>query len=374
MADYLGKNIPKLGFGLMRLPMVGDQVDMPQTKAMVDKFLAAGFTYFDTAYGYLDGKSEIAAKEALVDRYPREAFQLATKLPAFAANTAQQAKDMLTTSLKRTGAGYFDFYLLHNLGDDRTAAFDQYGIWDYVLEQREKGVLKHVGFSFHDKAEVLDQLLTQHPQMEFVQLQVNWADWHSPTVQSAKCMEVARRHGKPVVIMEPVKGGSLAALPESVAQVLRQADAGASLPSWSLRFAASQPQVVTVLSGMSTLAQMEDNIATMAHFTPLTDAENQAIDRAREVLSAIPNVPCTGCQYCVKGCPMDIAIPGIFSAMNNRMVYGNQAGAQGNYNWETRKGGVASKCIACGQCESVCPQHIAIIDTLRQAAEWFEAR
>ena len=373
--EYLGKSIPKLGFGLMRLPMIGDQVDIAQTEQMVDSFLAAGFTYFDTAYGYLDGKSEEAVKTALVDRHPRSSFQLATKLPAWAgAQTAQEAKAMLATSLKRTGAGYFDFYLLHNLGDDRTAAFDRFGIWDYVKEQKEKGVLRHVGFSFHDKAEVLDQLLTQHPEMEFVQLQVNWADWDSPTIQSAKCMEVARKHHKPVIIMEPVKGGSLTSLTPEVARVFRQADPHASLPSWAIRFAASQPQVITVLSGMSSLAQMRDNIATMQRFTPLSEAEQQVVAQARAALNAIPSVPCTNCQYCVKGCPMEIAIPGIFKALNNLLVYGNEEGARGNYAWETRLGGVASKCIACGQCESVCPQHIQIIDWLKQAAAKLESK
>lgn len=373
--DYLGKDIPKLGFGLMRLPMLGDQVDLEQTKEMVDKFLAAGFTYFDTAYGYLDGKSEAAAREALVNRYPRDKFQLATKLPAWAGpQTAQQARDMLITSLKRTGAGYFDFYLLHNLGDERTAAFDRFGIWDYVLEQKAKGVLKHVGFSFHDKAEELDRLLTLHPEMEFVQLQVNWADWDSPSIQSAKCMEVARKHGKPVIIMEPVKGGSLAALPQQVSRIMTQADPNASLSSWAIRFAASQPQVITVLSGMSNIAQMEDNIATMKHFSPLNQAQLQVIAQAQAALAAIPSVPCTGCQYCVKGCPAGVAIPGIFKALNNLLIFGNREGALGNYSWETRHGGVASKCVACGQCESVCPQHIPIIQRLKEAAAQLEVQ
>lgn len=373
--DYLGKDIPKLGFGLMRLPMLGDQVDLEQTKEMVDKFLAAGFTYFDTAYGYLDGKSEAAAREALVNRYPRDKFQLATKLPAWAGpQTAQQARDMLATSLKRTGAGYFDFYLLHNLGDERTAAFDRFGIWDYVLEQKAKGVLKHVGFSFHDKPEELDRLLTLHPEMEFVQLQVNWADWDSPSIQSARCMEVARKHGKPVIIMEPVKGGSLAALPQQVSRIMTQADPNASLSSWAIRFAASQPQVITVLSGMSNIAQMEDNIATMKHFAPLNEAQLQVIAQAQAALAAIPSVPCTGCQYCVKGCPAGVAIPGIFKALNNLLIFGNREGALGNYSWETRHGGVASKCVACGQCESVCPQHIPIIQRLKEAAAQLEVQ
>ena len=370
--DYLGKNIPKLGFGLMRLPMKGTEVDIEQTKVMVDKFLAAGQTYFDTAYGYIGGKSEEAIKVALVDRYPRESFQLATKLPAFAANSAEEAREMLTTSLRRTGAGYFDFYLLHNCGDNRTEKYDNYGMWDYVLEQKEKGLLKHVGFSFHDKADVLDDLLTKHPEMEFVQLQINYADWESPSVQSRLCYEVARKHNKPVIIMEPVKGGNLVNMPDSVTDVFKSANPNVSVPSWALRFAGSLEGIVTVLSGMSNIEQMEDNLKNMVPFKPLSAEEQAVIVKAREALNAIPSIPCTGCQYCVKGCPMEINIPGAFSAMNNQLIYNNPQSAKGAYGWATHEGGKASACIACGQCESVCPQHIEIIEELKRVAAALE--
>lgn len=371
--DYLGKDIPKLGFGLMRLPMLGQEVDVEQTKKMVDMFMEKGFRYFDTAYGYIGGKSEEAIKEALVDRYPRESFYLATKLPAWAgANNAEEAKQMLETSLRRTGAGYFDFYLLHNCGDTRTKAFDDYGMWDYVLQKKAEGVLKHVGFSFHDKAEVLDELLTKHPEMEFVQLQINYADWESESVQSRKCYEVARKHGKPVIIMEPVKGGNLAALPESVGSILEGANPDASHSSWALRFAASLEGVVTVLSGMSNIAQMEDNLKTMSAFKPMDEADKKVIDKAVAALNAIEKVPCTGCQYCVKGCPMSINIPSIFSAVNTNLVFNNLASAKSSYGWATNKGGKASDCIECGQCESVCPQHISIIEELKKAKALFE--
>lgn len=340
---------------------------------MVDKFLEAGFTYFDTAYGYLGGKSEEAVKTALVDRYPRESFQLATKLPAWAgAQTAGEAKEMLQTSLRRTGAGYFDFYLLHNCGDDRTQAFDKFGIWDYALEMKEKGLLKHVGFSFHDKADVLDELLTKHPEMEFVQLQINYADWEDDNVQSRRCYEVARKHNKPVIIMEPVKGGLLANPPETVAQVLKAAAPEKNLPSWALRFAASLEGIITVLSGMSTLEQMEQNLATMKEFSPLSAQEQAVVAQAREALASLPSIPCTSCQYCVKGCPQGIPIPGVFSAMNTHLIYGNTERAKGNYGFATRGKGKASDCIQCGQCESVCPQHISIIQQLQQAAEVLE--
>lgn len=370
---YLGEEIKKLGFGLMRLPMIGDEVDLPQTKEMVDLFLKSGFTYFDTAYGYLNGKSEAAIKEALVDRYPRESFQLATKLPAWAgANTAEEAKQMFFTSLERTGAGYFDFYLLHNLGDNRTESFDRFGIWDFVREQKEKGLIKHLGFSFHDKADILDAVLTAHPDMEFVQLQINYADWESPSIQSRACFEAARKHGKPVIIMEPVKGGALANLPAPAADILKAANPNVSLSSWAVRYAASLPGIITVLSGMSTLDQMNDNLATMTAFTPLSDKEREAVAKVQQVLKDLPQVPCTDCRYCVKGCPQQINIPGVFKAMNTLLIYNNPGQAQGDYNWGTHEGGKASACIGCGQCEAACPQHIHIIDELKRAAETFE--
>ncbi len=370
--SYLGHDIPKLGFGLMRLPMLEKEVDIEQTKTMVDMFLKAGFTYFDTAYGYIGGKSEEAVKAALVDRYPRESFQLATKLPAWAAKSAEEAREMLQTSLRRTGAGYFDFYLLHNCGDTRTAKFDEWDLWNFVLEEKAKGTLKHVGFSFHDKADVLDDLLTKHPEMEFVQLQINYADWESDSVQARKCYEVARKHNKPVIIMEPVKGGSLANLPEAVSGIFEAAEPEASNSSWALRFAASLDGIVTVLSGMSNIAQMEDNLKTMSAFKPLDDADKQVIEDAQSALAAIPHIECTGCQYCTKDCPMQINIPGIFSNMNTYLVYNNLAGAKGGYGWSTNKGGKASACIECGQCESVCPQHLPIIEELKKAAELLE--
>ncbi len=370
---YLGENIPKLGFGLMRLPMIGEEVDIEQTKKMVDMFIESGFTYFDTAYGYLGGRSEKAAKAALVDRYPRESFQLATKLPAWAgAKDAEEAKQMFYTSLERTGAGYFDFYLLHNLGNDRTKVFDDFGIWNFVKDLKEKGLIKHLGFSMHDTPEALDKVLTEHPEVEFVQLQINYADWESESVQSRACYETARRHGKPVIIMEPVKGGSLSNLPESVASVFKKADPEASLSSWAVRYAASLEGLVTVLSGMSNMEQMEDNLKTMKAFKPLNEAEYAVVAEAVKALEAIERIPCTKCSYCTKDCPQQINIPGVFGAMNTITVYGNKAGAQGSYNFATRGGGKASDCLACGQCESACPQHIGIIEELKKCAEIFD--
>ncbi len=369
---YLGETIGKLGFGLMRLPMIDGEVDLKQTKAMVDLFLSSGFTYFDTAYGYLDGKSEEAVKTALVERYPRESFQLATKLPAWAGpQSAEEAKQMFWTSLERTGAGYFDYYLLHNLGYGRSEAFDTFGIWEFAQELKSKGLVKHVGFSIHDHAQALDDVLQAHPEMEFVQLQINYADWESRTVESRRCYEVAQKHQKPIIVMEPVKGGSLAKLPPEAEKLFLQLDPQASASSWAMRFAASLDGLVTVLSGMSNMEQLQDNIATMQNFRPLTPEEQAVVAQVRTILDGIPQVPCTECRYCIKDCPQEIAIPGIFTAMNNELIFHNTEGAKANYAWETRDGGIASKCVECGQCEIACPQSIKIPAELKHAVEMF---
>ena len=342
---------------------------------MVDLFLENGFTYFDTAYGYGDGASERAAKEALVDRYPREKFQLATKLPAWAgAASREAAEQMLYTSLERTGAGYFDFYLLHNLGEERTHFFDDYDIWNFLAGKKKEGIIRNLGFSFHDKADALEEVLKAHPEMDFVQLQINYADWENPTIESRKCYEVARKYGKPVIIMEPVKGGTLANPPEAVSALMKQENPTASPASWAIRYAASLEGVITVLSGMSNIAQMEDNISFMKDFKPLSEQEQAVIAQARAILAGIPVIPCTACAYCMKGCPKTIAIYGSFQAYNAYKVYGDMGGAAGNYAWNTdgHGWGKASACIQCGKCEQVCPQHIAIREELKKVAELFE--
>ena len=374
MERYFGEATPKLGFGLMRLPKTKDgKIDLGQTKQMVDRFMEAGLTYFDTAYVYDDGDSERAAKAALVDRYPRESFTLATKLCAWmGAHDEKSAKQQFYTSLERTGAGYFDYYLLHALQAGNYKTYDKYHIWDFVKEQKEKGLIKHWGFSFHATPDILDQLLTDHPDAEFVQLQLNYADWENPDVTARENYEVARKHGKSIVVMEPVKGGALANPPTKVQEIFRQADLKASFASWAIRYAASLDGIITVLSGMSNLEQTEDNLSYMKDFRPLNAHEQQAIRKAQEAINGVKSIPCTGCHYCTGGCPKQIPIPEIFAARNRQLVWGQLQEGQAAYDQLAAKGNVASDCIGCGQCERACPQHIKVIQRLKECAAALE--
>ena len=369
--------IGKLGFGFMRLPVVegdgGKEIDIEQVKHMVDLFMDAGFTYFDTARGYHNGRSEAALREAVVERYPRESFQVATKLPAWLAKNADHARAMFDKSLRETGAGYFDFFLLHNLGEERTRLFDDFGLWDFLHEKKEAGLIRNLGFSIHDKAAVLEEVLEAHPEVDFVQLQINYADWESETVESRKCYEAARAHGLPVVVMEPVKGGSLVHLPEEAADVLRAVNPDESLPSWALRFAASLPGVLTVLSGMSTPDQVSENTQIMRSFHPLAHEEDEALARVRAILDGVPTVPCTDCRYCLKNCPKGVRIPAALASLNILELFHDMHRAQENYDWNASSG-PASTCVGCGACESVCPQHIEIVKELGRAAELFEKK
>ena len=360
----------KLGFGLMRLPKTNEAIDVPQVCEMVDHFLAAGFTYFDTAYVY-DG-SEVAAKAALVDRHPRASYTLATKLHVGKCANAEEARRELETSLARTGSGYFDYYLLHALMANNVDKYEEFGLWDFVRELKANGTIRHYGFSFHDSPELLDKLLTEHPDVDFVQLQINYADWENPEVQSRACYEVARKHGKQVVIMEPVKGGALANPPEQVKALFDAAKPGASYASWALRFAASLDGVLAVLSGMSNLEQVDDNLATMSDFQPLNDAEQKVIQQAQHILGNSAAIACTACHYCTAGCPKKIAIPEIFAAANKQLANGQKAEAAAAYAAATAEGGKASACIHCKQCERICPQHLPITDLLGRCAAMFE--
>lgn len=371
MSDYFGKETPKLGFGLMRLPKKGKGTDIPQVEQMVDRFLEAGFTYFDTAYVY--GTSEEDTKKALVDRYPRESYTLATKLHAsMMANDEKQAKQEFYTSLKRTGAEYFDYYLLHALMDNNYKKYDQYGLWDFAAEQKEKGLIRHVGFSFHAGPELLDSLLTAHPEVDFVQLQINYADWEDPSVAARANYEVARKHGKSIVVMEPVKGGALAAPPQAVRELFQSCRPDLSPASWAIRFAASLDGIITALSGMSTLGQMEDNLSYMKGFRPLDAGEQGVIREAQRLLGHPSTIACTACRYCTKGCPREIPIPEVFAAANLQLGGGPREQAVRAYRAAAGKGRGASDCIGCGQCERACPQRLPITEYLKQCAGLFE--
>lgn len=364
---------PKLGFGLMRLPKLENgSIDVEQVKVMVDKFMTAGLTYFDTAWVYGDGASENAAREALVERYPRDSYTLATKLAVWDYTQKEDLEKMFNQSLTRTGAGYIDFYLAHNVNRNNIADFDRLDVWGYIQDLKKKGLVKYAGFSFHDNADMLDELLTKHPYVDFVQLQLNYIDWESDNVQSRKCYEVARKHGKQIIVMEPVKGGALANLNDDIKKLFTDVNPDLSVPSWAIRYVASLDGIITVLSGMSNIEQMDDNLSYMKDFKPLNEKEQETIKKAVEMLNAIPTVPCTACEYCVRECPMNINIPGIIKALNGYRVYNNLEKQQTNYNDATKDGGKASDCVKCGACENHCPQHLPIPEIMAEAAEVFE--
>lgn len=377
MSNYLGENIPKLGFGFMRLPMNGDKYDLDQTIKMVDEYMAKGFTYFDTAYVYIGGTSEVAIKEAVVERYPRESFQVASKLPLWMAQTHEELQGLFDESLTRAGIEYYDFYLLHAMNEERFAHAEKIGAWDFVKKMKEEGKIKHIGFSFHDSAEVLDKALEKYKDItEFIQLQINYIDWESPSIESRKCYEVALKYDMPIIIMEPVKGGSLVNIPEKASEILKEVQPELSIPSWAIRYCASLKNIVTVLSGMSNQEQLDDNISYMENFQPLNEEEQTALTKAADIINSVPTIPCTNCKYCVEGCPQKINIPEMFKVDNINTVFGKEGQAPINpdgYAWAIKEGGKASECIGCGACEEQCPQHINIIEELQKIVGIYEA-
>ena len=361
----------KLGFGLMRLPKLSDgSIDTETTKKMVDIFIEGGGQYFDTAYVYDNGGSEKAFKEAVADRYPRDSYYVCTKMNAWLGKPdAESCKKQFATSLERTGAGYFDFYLLHALQSDNIKIYEEYGLWDFVKEQKAKGLIKHWGFSFHSSPADLEMLLTEHPDVDFIQLQINYADWNNPNVSSRECYEVARKHGVAVTVMEPVKGGALADPPQKVKDLFKAYAPDASCASWAVRFVASLEGIITVLSGMSTPEQVEDNISYMKDFKPLDEEEQKIIEQAREIIEKETTIPCTACHYCTDGCPMSIPIPEIFKVANENAMRRKGPRAKKMYADAVEGKGKASDCIACGQCEGACPQQLPIITLLDECKE-----
>ena len=360
------------GFGCMRLPMKDGEVDREETCRMVDAFLESGFNYFDTAHGYLDGKSELALKDCLTGRYPRDRYLLTNKLTNSFFQKQEDIRPFLESQLEACGVAFFDFYLMHAQNAEVFKYFKECRAYETAFEMKAEGKIRHVGLSFHDRPEVLEQILTEYPQIEIVQIQFNYVDYDNPTVQSRACYEVCRKFGKPVIVMEPVKGGNLVNLPERAAEILRELHGG-SLASYAIRFAAGFPGIRMVLSGMSSLAQMQDNISYMKNFVPLNKRELAAIEDVQEVFNGLHLIPCTACRYCTEGCPQHIAIPDLFATMNSKKLY-KDWNADYYYGMHTGPGRRASDCLKCGKCEKACPQHLPIRQLLEDVAKEFEKK
>ena len=361
--------MPKLGFGLMRLPEKDGEIDLEQMCRMADKYMAAGLNYFDTAYVYHNGKSETAAREAVVKRYPRSSFMLATKLPAWEIKQESDIERIFNEQLERAGVDYFDFYLLHSIEDGANYdTYVKYNCFDWCMQRRAEGKIRHFGFSFHGSPELLEEILDNHPEVEFVQIQYNYLDRTNPVVRSQALYEILYKRNIPIIVMEPVRGGMLADPVPEAAEKFRAKRPDKSMASWALRFVASQPGIMTILSGMSNEEQMEDNIRTFTDFEPLAEDEVKLVDEVTDFILSIPQIGCTACRYCCEGCPGKISIPDVFRTINTLRRYPNDWRSKNFYAGLIQRSGKASDCIACGQCERVCPQHLPVIELMKEAA------